>query len=781
MARPRTVLRRGVTIGLVGGATVVLSGGSAFAASPTVTNQQIVQVQMSATGQVDQAQFYSQLTAAGQGTVSVEEPMPTAGLRNLNGFGQPAIRDGKAQYTLSVDGRTQERTIASFDDARLPITVTATYLLDGQQVQPGDVVGKSGTLQVKYHVENVTGKPTKVSYQDGHGVKVDDTLNVVTPLVGQLSTVLPQSFTQIVADRAGAAGDGHGQIKLSWSMALFEPIGQTTQDFGYTARIDGGQVPAAVIQVVPVAPKDRPELKAGEDLFKDGSDAGGQLTLGATLMDASLGKLQDGAGALLGGLKQLADGADQLSKGLNTRARPGALLLANGASQARSGAAQLSNGFNSPTGAPDLVTGSKELAAGLASLSDGLSSLSTQTGLPKAYAATLALRAGVDALVAGLGSATTSDSVLNGLAQLRTGSAGLSAGVTQLQGAADLMISPTTGLPAAKDGVDGVKGGLDAALAPGGSIDQLKGGIAAAKATAGCTADPTCAGTLTAVGASVDGSSTSLRASTAGASGGLGAVSAGLGAAIAGIGTGSTPGALTLRGGLAGVAAGLTQSAAGLGLVTDGVNQVKAGLKSGHSASPGIAEGLNQLAEGLLTSVGGVGQLASGAQTASTGSSALADSIVTAGGGVDQLAGGLGAIETGARSLSSGIGDAATGASDLATGARSARHGSGLVAGGLSKLREQGIGVLVSGGNDTTKKYAEKYAMMQALDDRAQTDALPYGPSVGTTSDVLYLFKLGGETGAGEQNLARGGAATAIFAGAGVAGVFLRRRQFGIL
>ena len=70
----------------------------------------------------------------------------------------------------------------------------------------------------------------------------------------------------------------------------------------------------------------------------------------------------------------------------------------------------------------------------------------------------------------------------------------------------------STGLPAAKGGTDQVKAGLDSALAGGGAIDQLEAGVAAAKATAGCAGDPTCVGTLNAVAAGLDGSSSSLRA-----------------------------------------------------------------------------------------------------------------------------------------------------------------------------------------------------------------------------------------------------------------------------
>jgi hypothetical protein len=47
-----------------------------------------------------------------------------------------------------------------------------TYKLDGKTVQPHDVVGKSGRLEVHYKVDNVTGKDQEVTYDDGTGKKV---------------------------------------------------------------------------------------------------------------------------------------------------------------------------------------------------------------------------------------------------------------------------------------------------------------------------------------------------------------------------------------------------------------------------------------------------------------------------------------------------------------------------------------------------------------------------------------------------------------------------------
>ena len=74
-----------------------------------------------------------------------------------------------------------------------------------------------------------------------------ESVDLVTPYVGQLSVALPSSFKRIGSDknRADQAGDGHGGRLLTWTMVLFEPIGQTVQRFGYTAQVDDIAIPPA--------------------------------------------------------------------------------------------------------------------------------------------------------------------------------------------------------------------------------------------------------------------------------------------------------------------------------------------------------------------------------------------------------------------------------------------------------------------------------------------------------------------------------------------------------
>jgi putative membrane protein len=752
---------------------VVLSGGPAAADVPVV-NQETVTVRLDPNGRPQEARVLSQVTATGKGKVLIEDPTSTEGLRSLDGFTAPSVSGDKARYTLDVDGRETRRTIADHDK-RLPLEVAVTYLLDGQPVEPSRLAGAHGQLEVRYRVSNVSAQSTEITYEDGRGNPITESVDVVTPFVGQLSTTLPETFTNVSAPSADVAGDGRGGVQLRWAMVLFEPLGQTVQEFGWKATLDGGDFPAAQLEAVPVQPELKPGLKSGADVLRATALTSVRLTGAVSSIDENLAAVETGAGELLSGLGDLAAGASQLRDGLEGDAAPGARQIADGLGEAHGGADRLAEAFHSSRGQDDLVSGSKTLASGLSRLSDGLDRLAGTNGLGGAYAAALALRAGVDSVVAGLGTASSPNTVLGGLAQLSDGNDALSDGVGDVRDGAAALVDPSTGLPAAKGGTDQVKAGLDAALAGGGSIDQLEAGVAAAKATPGCAGDPTCVGTLNAVAAGIDGSSTSLRAKTTAASAGLGQVSAGLQSAITGIGTGSSPGATTLRGGLDQIAAGLTASATGLDQVTDGVDQVKSGLKSGSAARPGIAEGLAQLADGLTTAVSGVGRLADGAQTADAGSKSLANGISQAGAGVDELADGLGRLQAGAGLLDDGLVDAADGAGQIADGAEKAAAGAGEIRDGTGLIRRLGTESLVTAADDSAKAAGKAYATVEALNIRAQRSAMPYGAPAGAVGTAAYSYELAAATNDGTKNALRGGVAVVLFALAAAAGTILRR------
>jgi putative membrane protein len=439
--------------------TVVLAGGSALvlglaapavagssATTPSVVNREVVQAELHSDGSLDVARLFSQLSVVGHGTVRVADPVSGKGLRNLDGFGAPTVKDGNAIYSIKVDGSTTRRTVSDFTKA-LPVEVEAAYTLGGKPVKAKDIVGKTGDVTATYRISNVSGTPTQISWKDGKGVTHTDSVDLVTPYVGQVRTTLPSGYTDLVSPKASMAADGRGGTILSYSMVLFEPIGEVTQTFVWSGHVKNGVVPAVSVEVVPVSPTAKPELNTGVVGYRDGAAQAAELTAGAGQIDANLLKLQGGAGQLLSGLTKLAAGAAQLRDGLQDKIAPGASSLASGAKDAKAGTTKLSTGLGDLSagadqlsdGLGDAKTGSSALSSGLAAADDGAAALADGIaeilagvhGLPAALQADTDYQQLVGAL-AGVQSAITTK-LVPGIDALRTGVGTAKAGLQQIK------------------------------------------------------------------------------------------------------------------------------------------------------------------------------------------------------------------------------------------------------------------------------------------------------------------------------------------------------------
>jgi len=811
---------------LAGGVALVLgvalpAGAGTASSSPAIVNREVVQAQLHSDGTLDVARLFSQLSVVGKGTVHVADPVSGKGLRNLDGFDKPTVRDGKALYTIHVDGTASRRTVSDFTKP-LPVDVEAAYTLGGKPVKAKDIVGKTGDVTATYRISNVSAEPTTITWKDGKGVEQSETVDLVTPYVGQVRTTLPGSYTDLVTPLADVAADGRGGTMLTYSMVLFEPIGKTTQTFTWSGHVRHGQVPPVTIEIVPVAPSAKPELNTGVVDYRDGAARATELTAGAGQIDANLLKLQSGAGQLLGGLTKLAAGAAQLRDGLVGKIAPGASSLASGAKQAKAGTAKLSTGLGDLSagagrlsdGLGDAKAGSSALAQGLTTADDGASALADGIdqilagvkGLPTALQADpqyQALLGALAAVQAGIGSPSdvTPTTLLGGLNLIRYG-------LRSPLGKAgcDQTAAPGTATACgAADAVELVQEKLASAVASGGSLDQLIAAAQGAYALSGCTVPP--AGTTPVAGvlppsALTPGTTCFLIANLAYGlglpagvlsptdEGGLKAqtsrASVTLQAVFSGVDASIIPGITEIKAGLSNPACDLAHPTAPAnpcgvkevqGLVSAGIGQLVSAISSELStvltqASTGanqLADGTAQLAAGGTQLDGGLGQLASGGSQLAAGATQAAD-------GASRLDEGLGRISDGAGQLSSGLDKAANGSDQLTAGLIKATAGDKQVTDGAGRLRSEGTSKLVAGGNDTAAVNAKKYATLVALGDKVTDGALPYGAPEGATGSAAYQLTLAAATNASHDNTTRAVVAVVLLAAACAVSWLLRRR-----
>lgn len=382
----RTTLIRPLAVAAVL-ATGLVGTGAASAATGTapgvdVTNTETVQVYVSPDGKLGAQHIYEQLVLTGHGKADLANPITTSGLRNLDGFSGVDVKDGKQIVDTTVDGEKQLRTVSDYH-GELPLKLSVSYKLDGKPIKAADIVGKSGHLDVSYTIENVSGKPTQLTFPDGKGGTVTKTVNVPIPMVASMSTDTPDNFRNVSSKQASMGGDGHGGTMMQFTLTLLPPVGPATSTFGYSADITDGVVPRAEVSALPVDPLGSPTFASAASSYKGGADTGVELTSGALKMDAGLVKLQGGASDLVAGLIKLHDGAGQLSTGLTATAAPGAAKLADGTSQLdaggkklKDGAGQLNDGLHQlKSKAPQLADGVSQIYDGQKALADGLTLL----------------------------------------------------------------------------------------------------------------------------------------------------------------------------------------------------------------------------------------------------------------------------------------------------------------------------------------------------------------------------------------------------------------------
>ena len=746
-----------------GAASATSTAAAASTGDVVVTNTETVQARLDATGKQQEARVYEQLTFTGKGKAHVSDPVSTKGLRNLDGFGGFTVADGALTTDVTVDGEQRLRTVSDLDH-ELPLGLSVVYTLDGKVVSPGSVLGRSGTLEVRYTVTNKTTRQDTVTYDDGTGKQVSTKAETVVPMIGQLVTTLPSTFTAVTSGEASIAGDGRGGTIMTFQMTLFPPIGSATAEFGYTAQITHGVVPPATMTALPVSPLTSTSFKGGSASYASGAQAGVDLTAGAITIDTSVLKLRDGAATLLGGLVQLRDGAGQLSTGLNHEAAPGAAQLAAGLTTAHSGAARLAGGASTLAGglvrlrdgatqlstglSTSAVPGAAQLAAGLTTAHTGASALAG--GAKQVDTGAQQLAAGSAQLDDGLKSAGSKvPALLAGLTQVDAGLAKIDAGLAQLQGS---------------DGLAKMTAGIGAKTTPGTllyGIDQLRTQIAAA--VVGLTNLQGAAGQATALagnGDSLRSAATDVTTAAADASispathDALVAVATTLGTRAA-----QLDGAATY---LAGVNGGLTSlkskidPAANVALLTMGCglssvsyvgvcDPAKPGLLEGlHSAiaaigSPAATEadqkgltlrggvnlargGVGQLSAGGKTLVDGLGQLSSGASALRTGAGQLVGGTGQLVAGSTQLSGGTALLETGAGSLASGLRTATAGSTTLTEGLATAASGAPALADGAAQL-SSGTSLLATGAGSLASGLRAAAAGSTTLADGLTTAA----------------------------------------------------------
>ena len=308
---------------------------------------------------------------------------------------------GKEKFTQSGDKLTwqaggKDIYYQGTATAEPPVTQKVTYYLDGKEISPEDLAGKSGKVKIRFDYTNTTSYTETVN---------GEKQTVSVPFAAVTGLVLGDGFENIEVTNGKAEVSDSSSVVLGYALpGLKDSLGIKDGDLDgdvnipeymeMTADVENFSMPAAMTFVVNASDyvsTDGIDTSDLDDMINDLKDASTQLQDGSktlaegtdTLADglstlqSKLGTFASGVGTLQSGLKTYTDGVSTLSGGLNTLGNStGALVsgadkLNSGAGQLASGSATLKDGLKTYTdGANGLAKGASDLDAGIGTLAE---------------------------------------------------------------------------------------------------------------------------------------------------------------------------------------------------------------------------------------------------------------------------------------------------------------------------------------------------------------------------------------------------------------------------
>ncbi len=277
------------------------------------------------------------------GSSSIEDTSNLKDIQNVKGD-ETFTQDGD-NITWQADGKDiyYQGTI----DKELPVTEKVTYFLDGKEMSPEEMAGKSGKATIRFDYTNHE-KTTQVVDGKEHEVYV--------PFTVMTGMVLPESYANVEVVNGKVISDGNKKMVVGMAMpGLKESLGIKDGD------LDGELEIPEYVEVT--ADVENFSLELTMSIIM--SDLVGQANLGEGF---DLSKLDEDLDTLTDASGQLLDGTEELSKGLNT--------LKGSMKEFAAGVATLRDGISKYTdGASQLNDGIHTLASSSDTLSDGVGTL----------------------------------------------------------------------------------------------------------------------------------------------------------------------------------------------------------------------------------------------------------------------------------------------------------------------------------------------------------------------------------------------------------------------
>lgn len=585
-----------------------------------------------------------------------------------------------------------------------PVSQTITYSLDGKEVKPEELAGKSGKVTIRFDYTNNETVKTKIDGKEEE---------IYVPFAAISGMVLDDSFSNVKVTNGKVISDGKNNIVVGYALpGLKESLDVDDSDFDGDVSIPDYVEVTADVENFSLSTTMTVVMNATNFISKDGDadlsevddmldtltdatdqlkDGSGELADGVDTLKSKMGEFKDGVGTLKNGIKDYTDGASTLSTGIGTL-KSGVDTLAgsvptliSGVGTLKDGSASAAKGASSlKDGAGTLKKGAKDVSTGANTLSNGVKDLSTGANTLSGGASDLST--GADTLSAG------ATSLSDGANTLSSGAASLNDGV---QSIATNMKTLVSGTQSVSDGAAQLNTGVGTLI---GTLNKMGTDLAETKASIGEISEDTANNAVLQYASLQNALIQGIVAETKGDTTAANDIYAQVVSQIGGtIGVDSISDVAGASAAIQKISSLISQTSLKVG---EGVGMIGViDTVSRKLTEPDTQEQITKLQQGAASLAEGAGKVAQGASQLSTGADAAAAGSAQVAQGAADLATGAGTLKTGAASLATGAGSLKKGASDLATGATKLKKGAGDLATGAGKVAD-GASTLHKGASD---------------------------------------------------------------------------------
>ena len=398
--------------------TEALSSQGAPSHSAETGKEETVYVLADASGGVEKI-IVSDWLKNKDGDSTLQDASDLQNIENVKGY-ETFVSDGKYGLTWQADGA--DIYYQGSTEKQLPVAVKLTYKLDGKEVKPEEIAGKSGRVTIRMDYEN---KETRTVEVNGRKEEIH------IPFAMLSGMLLPQdTFSNIEVTNGRLLSEGNNSIVVGIAFpGLKESLNweELKKDLS-KAEKKKAEEELAIPDYLEVS-ADAENFSLGMTMTIAMSDMLSDFSLTDSLdleeMNDSMNDLQSASNELKDGTSDLKDGSAKLKEGTDSLA-DGVVSLKDGAGSLKEGTGELyEKSGELDEGAAKLEEGASSLAEGADKLNSGASSLSDGAG---------SLKDGTHSLVEGTGSLVDGAGKLDaGAGALQEGIAGVNNGISALK------------------------------------------------------------------------------------------------------------------------------------------------------------------------------------------------------------------------------------------------------------------------------------------------------------------------------------------------------------